>query len=236
MATKQAGAALQSITMGIALPDWLLDAKSRRAPMVLAGLVFGGILLPLGIAACYLLSANKYIGPNGIMEETYDFFLRCARAMVLSPPAFELHSQSAHSLSRWRPYPIFSKQYVIAYCLSSAAMASTQNYSSTCGLHRVRRSPVGVRESQGLTRIPDTLTVAMEFITMPTLPEQLPAVEELRKQTLRYGLLRLQPSRFRSLQSMAPGLPCRLGTVTQHIQRCLYQTAACASAHHTTLS
>lgn len=44
---------------------------------------------------------------------------------------------------------------------------------------------MGVRESQGLTRIPDTLTVAMEFITMPTLPEQLPAVEELRKQTLR---------------------------------------------------
>ena len=47
------------------------------------------------------------------------------------------------------------------------------------------RSAVGVRESQGLTRIPDTLTVAMEFITMPTLQEQLPALEELRKQTLR---------------------------------------------------
>ena len=64
--------------MGIALPDWLLDAKSRSAPMVLAGLVFGGILLPLGFAACYLLSANKYVGPNGIMEETYDLFARCA--------------------------------------------------------------------------------------------------------------------------------------------------------------
>jgi hypothetical protein len=38
-----------------------------------------------------------------------------------------------------------------------------------------------------LTRIPDTLTVAMEFITMPTLQEQLPALEELRKQTLRYA-------------------------------------------------
>ena len=74
---------LQSITMGIALPDWLLDAKSRSAPMVLAGLVFGGILLPLGIAACYLLSANKYVGPNGIMEETYDFFLRCAGSQEL---------------------------------------------------------------------------------------------------------------------------------------------------------
>ena len=48
---------------------------------------------------------------------------------------------------------------------------------------------MGVRELQGLSRIPETLTVAMEFITMPTLPEQLPAVEELRKQTLRYGYL-----------------------------------------------
>ena len=72
----------QSITMGIALPDWLLDAKSRSAPMVLAGLVFGGILLPLGFAACYLLSANKYVGPNGIMEETYDLFARCAACTV----------------------------------------------------------------------------------------------------------------------------------------------------------
>jgi len=219
--TDQAGAALQSITMGIALPDWLLDAKSRRAPMVLAGLVFGGILLPLGIAACYLLSANKYIGPNGIMEETYDFFLRCARAMVHFPQAFGLHFTSAHSLSCWRPYPILSKQYVIvAYCLHSGAMASTRDDLSTYGLPCVRRSPVGVRESQGLTRIPDTLTVAMEFITMPTLPEQLPAVEELRKQTLRHGFRGSNPQDVAGLQSMAPGLPRQLGIVTQHIQRC----------------
>lgn len=58
----------------------------------------------------------------------------------------------------------------------------------TYGLICAHRSPVGVRESQGLTRIPDTLTVAMEFITMPTLPEQLPAVEELRKQALRCSI------------------------------------------------
>ena len=86
MGTDHARAALQSITMGIALPDWLLDAKSRSAPMVLAGLVFGGILLPLGIAACYLLSANKYVGPNGIMEETYDFFLRRAGLVMPAQP------------------------------------------------------------------------------------------------------------------------------------------------------
>ena len=51
----------------------------------------------------------------------------------------------------------------------------------------LRRSQVGVREAQSLGRIPETLTVAMEFITMPTLQEQLPAMEELRKQTLRYA-------------------------------------------------
>lgn len=42
-----------------------------------------------------------------------------------------------------------------------------------------------MREAQSLGRIPETLTVAMEFITMPTLQDQLPAMEELRKQTLR---------------------------------------------------
>ena len=46
---------------------------------------------------------------------------------------------------------------------------------------------MGVREAQSLGRIPETLTVAMEFITMPTLQEQLPAMEELRKQTLRWA-------------------------------------------------
>ena len=48
-----------------------------------------------------------------------------------------------------------------------------------------RRSQVGVREAQSLGRIPETLTVAMEFITMPCLQEQLPALEELRKQIVR---------------------------------------------------
>ena len=64
--------------MGLALPEWLLDSQSKSAPLILAGLVFGGILLPLIAAACYLMSANKYVGPNGIMEETFDYFLRQA--------------------------------------------------------------------------------------------------------------------------------------------------------------
>ncbi|KAA6421625.1 MAG: translocation SEC63 protein [Trebouxia sp. A1-2] len=47
------------------------------------------------------------------------------------------------------------------------------------------RSQLGVKESQGLSRIPDTLVVAMEFITLPTPNEQGPALEELRKTVLR---------------------------------------------------
>lgn len=34
-------------------------------------------MLPLAIAACYLLSSNKYVGPNNIMEETIEYFVRC---------------------------------------------------------------------------------------------------------------------------------------------------------------
>ena len=47
------------------------------------------------------------------------------------------------------------------------------------------RSNLGVKESQGLSRIPDTLVVAMEFITMPTPTDQQMPLEELRKTVLR---------------------------------------------------
>ena len=63
--------------MGIGLPKWLFDGDSRTAPLLLASLVFGGVLLPLAIAACYLLSSNKF-SADGIVEETYHNFLMCA--------------------------------------------------------------------------------------------------------------------------------------------------------------
>lgn len=47
------------------------------------------------------------------------------------------------------------------------------------------KSALGVKESQGLSRIPDTLVVAMEFITMPTPADQQMPLEELRKIVLR---------------------------------------------------
>lgn len=111
----------QSITMGIGLPQWLFDGDSRTAPLLLAILVFGGVLLPLGAAACYLLSSNKFNSAGVIEETTHNFMM----------------------------------------------------------------PPYGIRQSQGLPRILETLTIAVEYITMPTLPSQLPAMEQLRKETLR---------------------------------------------------
>lgn len=43
----------------------------------------------------------------------------------------------------------------------------------------------GIKASQALGRIPETLVCAMEFISLPTPPEQGPAMDELRKMVLR---------------------------------------------------
>lgn len=52
-------------------------------------------------------------------------------------------------------------------------------------MHCGCRSPYAIKEGQSLARIMETLTVAVEFISLPTLGNQLPALEELRKGTLR---------------------------------------------------
>jgi translocation protein SEC63 len=68
----------QALNLGVALPEWLLKNDAKAAPFVLIALVFMGILLPLGVAACFLMSSNQYAGPNNVMRETLDIFLRCA--------------------------------------------------------------------------------------------------------------------------------------------------------------
>jgi translocation protein SEC63 len=50
------------------------------------------------------------------------------------------------------------------------------------------RTPYAIKEGQSLPRIMETLTVAVEFINLPTLANQLPALEELRKETLRLAV------------------------------------------------
>ena len=47
----------------------------RTAPIILASLVGCGILLPLIAAAYFLMSSNKYMGPNNIMGETINIFI-----------------------------------------------------------------------------------------------------------------------------------------------------------------
>lgn len=112
----------QALDIGIALPEWIFSKDRNTAPLVLGGLVGLGILLPLGVAAWYLLRSNKLVGPNNVMAETMDIYFK---------------------------------------------------------------SKYKVKESQGLSKIPDTLVVAMEFIIMPTPNEQSVALEELRKTVLR---------------------------------------------------
>ena len=68
----------QSIKLNVALPEWLINGDAKSAPLVLGGLVLFGILLPLGVAARYLLVSHKFAGPNQVMAETMEIFLRCA--------------------------------------------------------------------------------------------------------------------------------------------------------------
>ena len=67
----------QAIKLNVALPEWLINSDTKSAPLVLGGLVLFGILLPLGLAARYLLVSHKFAGPNQVMAETMDIFLRC---------------------------------------------------------------------------------------------------------------------------------------------------------------
>jgi hypothetical protein len=46
--------------------------------VILIALVSLCILLPLVGAACFLLSTSKYLGPNGVMQETMEIFIRRA--------------------------------------------------------------------------------------------------------------------------------------------------------------
>ena len=63
----------QAMDLGIAIP---LPTDGANGPIVLALLVFVGLVLPMGLAAWFLFSSSKYMGPNQIMQETLNIFLR----------------------------------------------------------------------------------------------------------------------------------------------------------------
>eukprot|EP00239_Pterosperma_sp_CCMP1384_P002002 CAMPEP_0197852036 /NCGR_PEP_ID=MMETSP1438-20131217/19509_1 /TAXON_ID=1461541 /ORGANISM="Pterosperma sp., Strain CCMP1384" /LENGTH=695 /DNA_ID=CAMNT_0043465875 /DNA_START=61 /DNA_END=2148 /DNA_ORIENTATION=- len=62
----------QSMQVGIALPAFMFE-KGQWGPAVLAATVGIGILLPLGLAVCYLVRSAKYTG-NHILQQTVHAF------------------------------------------------------------------------------------------------------------------------------------------------------------------
>ncbi|CAD7704428.1 unnamed protein product [Ostreobium quekettii] len=67
------------LTIGIALPEWLLPKDKKVAPVALLLLVCSFILVPLGGMACYLFRSDKYTGPNNIIQETIGRYWQCIR-------------------------------------------------------------------------------------------------------------------------------------------------------------
>ncbi|BDA43749.1 Translocation protein SEC63 homolog [Coccomyxa sp. Obi] len=66
----------QALNMGVALPEWIFSRDKNAAPVILISLIGICVLLPLIVAACYLLRSNKYMGPNNVATETLEIFLR----------------------------------------------------------------------------------------------------------------------------------------------------------------
>eukprot|EP00798_Chlamydomonas_sp_ICE-L_P003001 gene3002-13015_t len=51
------------------------DGPQKVAPLLLLALACVGVLLPLVFVSWHMLSANKFTGPNGIMQETLQYYL-----------------------------------------------------------------------------------------------------------------------------------------------------------------
>mmetsp|Transcript_2646 Transcript_2646/g.4510 ORF Transcript_2646/g.4510 Transcript_2646/m.4510 type:complete len:749 (+) Transcript_2646:96-2342(+) len=64
----------QAVNVGVALPSFMFAKDSKMAPLMLLALVGVGILLPLVAASWYMLSSNRFSGPNNVMQETLAFY------------------------------------------------------------------------------------------------------------------------------------------------------------------
>ena len=64
------------------MPAEPFGACLQRAPLVLALLVVLGIVMPLCVAARYLMTSTRYAGPNSVMAETMEIFFRCLPAVT----------------------------------------------------------------------------------------------------------------------------------------------------------
>ena len=66
----------------MALPEFFFTQDRKTAPLLLLGLVGGGILLPLSIVSWYILS-KKDVGPNGIREHTLQMYARAIKESMV---------------------------------------------------------------------------------------------------------------------------------------------------------
>ena len=71
------GANFNSLELGtINAAKRISDNKDKEAaPAILLSLLLGGIVLPLGLAACYLKRSHRTVGENEVMPETQQFYL-----------------------------------------------------------------------------------------------------------------------------------------------------------------
>lgn len=67
---------VQAMTIGVALPDWIFASDRRTAPLVLLGLVFLGLAIPILIISWFLHSTEGYVGANRVMETTIVMYTR----------------------------------------------------------------------------------------------------------------------------------------------------------------
>ena len=111
----------QAVSISVALPEWFFNKDKDAAPAILLTLLLGGIVLPLGLAACYLGRSQKFTGPNEVMPETTQMYIY---------------------------------------------------------------SPYGVKQYQGVGRLPETLVCAMEFLPpqFNMTAEQGPPMDALRRE------------------------------------------------------
>ena len=150
-------------------------------------LVVLGILVPLGVAARYLMTSTQYAGPNAVSAQTMEIYFRSGAAPQAAAAGTHARAQPTGARAGCSSCPSARSSPATLVCWQASPPRPTLRWR--------RRSKFAVKESQSLARIDDTLVMAYEFIVMPTPSAQAEGLEELRKTTLRlYPLFRVGPS------------------------------------------
>lgn len=65
----------QAVSISVALPEWFFNKDKEAAPAILLTLLFGGIVLPLGLAAWYMKRSKKNVGLDEVATETQQLYM-----------------------------------------------------------------------------------------------------------------------------------------------------------------